>query len=131
MSMADAFAPIEAMYKAEVMADTWGHLAPKKNVLYRGRIVYAIGVFGSDRLNPATLYCELSSRKYGSLSSSPWFYDALQEFLAELSWKPGEEYPKRKGHGEEGCVYEWVGTFRNYQWQGTVRLLFDTNIVSK
>lgn len=53
-------------YKAEVMAHTWGHLAPKKNKAYRGHIVFAIGCFGSDHLNPTALACEFSD-----LDSSP------------------------------------------------------------
>lgn len=99
-----------------------GHLAPEKNKTYKGRVVYAVGCFGSDRLNPQVIVSE-----FGGLDSSPWFYSALHDFVDELSWKPGKRYPKEKGHGEEGCVYEWKGTFRNYVFKGEVRLVLDAN----
>lgn len=35
----ETFAPIEAVYAERVAQDTWGHLAPKKNVTYKGQIL--------------------------------------------------------------------------------------------
>jgi len=70
----EAFAPAEAVYKAQVMENTWGHLAPKKDVTYRGRIVYAVGCFGNDPLNPTPLVCE-----FKNLDSSPWFFNAMND----------------------------------------------------
>lgn len=122
MSMADAFAPIEAQYREDVARDTWGHLAPEKNKTYRGRVVYAIGCFGSDELNPTVIASD-----FDDLPSSPWFYEALHEYVDSISWEPGRAYPKRKGHGEQGCVYEWTGTLRNYKFRGSARLLLDAN----
>ncbi len=87
------------------MQDTWGHLAPMKNKKYKGFIVFAVGCFGSDPLNPTTLQCE-----FGSLDSSPWFHDELMEFLRDLKTK-------------EGGVYRWEGTFRNHEFVGKFRQL--------
>ncbi len=101
-SMADAFAPVEALYRARVIESTWGHLAPLKNKTYSGHMVFALGCFGSDALNPTVLECEIG------LDSSPWFYDAMIDFLSSLG-------------GDEGGVYRWDGTFRNYEFKGTVR----------
>lgn len=108
-TMQEVFAPIEAKYKARVMEATWGHLAPKKNKTYKGRIVYAIGIFGDDGLNPTALFCE-----FEGLDDSPWFYDALTNFMS-----------KQKGEG--GRVYEFVGWFRNYSFKGAIRLLLNAN----
>lgn len=105
-SMADAWAPVEEEQFRQVQRETWGHLAPKKNKKYAGRIVYAIGCFGSDNLNPTPLFCDLKG-----LDSSPWFYDALLEWLQEEKT-------------EEGCVYEFVGYFLNYEFVGSHRLIF-------
>lgn len=121
--MERAFAPAEAAFREVVMQETWGHLAPKKNKTYEGRIVYAMGCYDSGELNPTVLVAD-----FAGLSDSPWFYNALGDLLDELSWKPERAYPPRKGHGKVGCVYEWTGTFRNYKFEGTVRLLTDTNI---
>lgn len=101
--LADAFAPADAAYKHAVMKETWGHLAPKRNRAYKGFVVFALGCFECGDLNPTPLECE-----FGSLDSSPWFYDALIEFLQSLN-------------GETGGVYRWDGTFKNYEFIGTVR----------
>jgi len=107
--IADAFAPAQAKYKAQIMSQTWGHLAPKKNKTYKGRIVFAVGCFGDDPLNPTALFCE-----FDGLDSSPWFFDALADFIAEQE-------------SEAGCVYEFKGTFRNYVFKGRIITLLNAN----
>jgi hypothetical protein len=81
------------------------HLAPKKNRTYRGKVIWALGCFGSDNLNPMPLVCE-----FDGLCSSPWFYDALIDFLHEHST-------------EEGTLWRFDGIFRNYKMKGTIRQL--------
>ena len=103
--LADAFAPAEARYKAAVMVDTWGHLAPKKNTTYRGHFVFAVGCFGSDHLNPTAIECEFNDPEE-ELESSPWFYEALNDFMQEMDT-------------EAGGVYRWEGTFRNYTFRAS------------
>lgn len=103
--LADAFAPAEARHKARVMAATWGHLAPKRNRTYRGHVIWALGCFGNDHLNPTVLECELSG-----LESSPWFYEALHDFLRTQS-------------DQAGGLFRFDGTFRNYQFRGRVQKL--------
>lgn len=121
MAWIDAMGPALAEQKRRVMAETWGHLAPKKNKAYRGRFVYAVGVFGSDDLNPMPIFCEFSD-----LESSPWFYDALGDFIEILRGSELDEEGIK--HGKPGCVYEWTGTFRNYSWCGKIRQVFDANL---
>lgn len=104
-TMADVFAPVEAKYREQVMQETWGHLAPKKNKTYKCSITWALGCFGSECLNPTVLSCEA-----GELDGGPWFYDALIDFLHEYS-------------EEEGAVFRFDGTFRNYAFKGKVRRL--------
>lgn len=111
MPWTDAFIPIETHYKAEIDAATWGHLAPKKNISYKGVIRFAVGIYGSDDLNPTVIQAELKGKK-DELSSSPWFYNALNDMLSELACEDKVE---------AGKVYEWVGTFRNYEFIGTIR----------
>jgi hypothetical protein len=52
MAWIDAMQPAIDAQKERVMQATWGHLAPKKNQTYHGRIVYAVGCFSGDRVNP-------------------------------------------------------------------------------
>ena len=108
----DVFAPAEAKYAADVRRATWGHLAPKRGKTHRGYVVFAVGCFGNDDLNPTPLECE-----FKGLDSSPWFYDALTEFLGEFVGT-GDGRPC-----EAGGVYRWEGTFRNYEFVGKLEKL--------
>lgn len=114
--MEAAFAPIEAKYRSQVQAATWGHLAPKKNRTYKGRIVFAFGCLGDDHLNATVLFLEFkaSGKPHEELDSSPWLYEHMIDFLNE------------QPH-EGGCVYEFVGTFRNYEFKGQIRKVLDPN----
>ncbi len=118
---------IEADNRRIVMEDTWGHLAPTKNIKYRGRVVYAIGVFDSGELNPTVIVSDWDK----GLQSSPWFYQALHDFLGRVAWQDDSPSKQRRPAAQrfntEGCVYEWTGTFKNYVFEGQVRLLFDAN----
>lgn len=109
----DAFEPVIARYRAEQLKATWGHLAPKKNGKYEGSILFAIGCFGSDHLNPTVLSCEL-----GDLDSSPWFYDALMEFLSD-----GQHCDEESSAFKIGNVYRFDGYFKNYEFVGVIRQL--------
>jgi hypothetical protein len=115
-NLGEALEYAEAPYREAVKVETWGHLAPKKNRTYKGRVVFGIGVFGDDELNPCVLVSE-----FKGLDSSPWFYDCLTEFLSDLQCK------KPRTDRDNGKVFEWVGTFRNYEMNGKIRLLFDAN----
>ena len=57
-ALAEAFAPAEARHHENVRRETWGHLAPVRNRTYRGRVVYAVGCYGDDPLNPTILVSE-------------------------------------------------------------------------
>jgi hypothetical protein len=98
-TIAEAFAPAMARYKTKVMESTWGHLAPKKNRSYEGFIIYSIAADG--------LYC-LIDYDFKKLDDSPWFYDALQDFIGDNA----------KARGK---VYRFDGTFCNYVFEGTIR----------
>jgi hypothetical protein len=114
-AIADAFAPVEAAYRVAVMKDTWGHLAPKKNKTYRGRIVFAVGIYGSDELNPTVIHCH-----FDGLDDSPWFFDTLSDFLQEGQSDLGgseRRFP-------EGAVYQFDGTFRNYAFKGKFKRVY-------
>ncbi len=99
----EAFAPAEARYRAEVYKATWGHLAPKRHKTYRGHVVFAFGCFGNDHLNATVIECEMG------VDASPWFFDALTDFLATF------------GGDEAIGLHRWDGTFRNYEFKGAVR----------
>ena len=108
MSMPDVFAPAESRYRSELLADTWGHLAPRRNAKYKGHIRWALGLFGSERLNPTVLSYRLESKTAGELDASPWFYEAVIDFLQQQS-------------EEAGTIWVFTGYFKNYEFVGDIR----------
>lgn len=111
MAWIDAMLPAEQWHRENVMRETWGHLAPKRNKSYRGFITFAIGCYDSGELNPTVLACELDE-----LEDSPWLYDELNDWLQSTS----DQY-------QVGCVYRFVGKFRNYQFVGETVKVFDSS----
>jgi len=110
---ARAFAGPEALYKAQVMESTWGHLAPKQGVKYRGFVLFTIGCFGDLTI----IDYEFNSRRGVALDGSPWLYDDLHGFVGDFS--QGQEH-------REGKVYRFDGTYSQseetgeYRFNGTV-----------
>lgn len=98
-SWAETFAPIESHNRQVVLANTWGHLAPKKNTTYKGQILFCKSEYDSGSIT-------LIATKFNSLDSSPWFYDAVYDYLNSLETL------------EYGQVYKIDATFRNYRWWG-------------
>lgn len=103
MSLAEAFAPIQAVYKERVMRDTWGHLAPKIGTVYTGWILFGTNAFGS--MNPQLLDAEFKSGKT-VMDSSPWSYEDIENYL--------DKRVDRKNF-KPGCVYKFEGTYRIYK----------------
>ena len=93
MSMESAFAPYEAQHKAEVMAATFGHVAPQPGVKYEGEILFAYGEFG----DIVTI-----KSNFANLSDSPWFFDDLSDFICEKS-------------KTEGTIYRFSGTYTKFK----------------
>jgi len=99
-TIADAFIPVEREYKARVMEETWGHLAPKKNRIYKGTIIFAYGEYG----DMVPLHAE-----FAGLDDSPWFFDALSDFISDFCLQQ-----------EKWGVFRFTGTFRNYKFKGQI-----------
>jgi hypothetical protein len=79
----------EKKSKLKVQADTWGHLKPKKGKSYSGWVLFGCSTYG----DVTCLDFELSG-----LSSSPWFFEDLQEFMAQHA-------------NYRGKLYLFVGTY--------------------
>ncbi len=108
--LADAFAPAEAKYQEQVMRATWGHLAPEQGKAYKGFVIFAIGYY--DDLNPLPLDVQ-----FKGLDDSPWFYEALTDFIGKPQWNVTRKRFK------SGSVYRFDGTFANYTFKGRFRRL--------
>lgn len=110
--MRDVLADIVRTNFEYVRQDTWGHLAPVKDKSYSGRLVFAVGCFGNDPINPTPIVFE-----FDELGSSPWLFEAIQDMSYELIAKT---YP-------EGTVVEWAGTVCNYVFSGDLKVIFNAN----
>lgn len=87
---------VDTSYQKETAyAETWGHLAPKKNTTYKGWIIFSKSMFYSGN-NPIVDF------EFEGLESSPWLFQKLEEYIFNL------DLPK-------GVVYKMNITFRNYR----------------
>lgn len=98
-----AMAPVRLANKQAVYKATWGHLAPKRNRIYQGYIVFSISAFGDMVVIDAD---------FAGLPDSPWLYDAVNDFAFEDNALV------------HGAVYRFTGTFRNYRFTGTREALY-------
>jgi hypothetical protein len=120
MSIESAATVWELHQREQVLRETWGHLAPEKDRTYEGRFVYAVQCYNSE--SPVVLDFD-----FPGLRDSLWLYEYLEEFIyylttGDLGKWPHEDLPLKT---EAGCVYEFVGTFRNYKFSGMHNLLYD------
>jgi hypothetical protein len=83
MSLADAFAPAENHYRNQVMAATFGHLAPEPRKRYPGTILFTHTDYG--QLVPIRSH-------FQDLPDSPWFFEHLNDFVADKATKAGAVY---------------------------------------
>lgn len=100
-SMEDIWRPIEEANFKAVQRDTWGHLAPEENKTYKGYVLFTQTVFGEYVIIDAN---------FEGLPESPWLFDAMTDFI--------EEHAK-----EDGSIYRFDGTFRNYEFKGPIAKL--------
>ncbi len=81
--MEAVFAPVEARYRAQVEAQTWGHLAPTPRQKYPGTIVFAHGEYGD--IAPVKV-------DFPGLPDSPWFFGGMNEFIGSRATVEGNVY---------------------------------------
>ena len=79
--------------KNEVIEDTWGHLAPVKDQVYGGYILYTIGCYGD-------ITC--IQNHFRDLPDSPWFFDDLHSYMGTVEGLCGEE---------RGMIFLFLGSY--------------------
>jgi hypothetical protein len=77
---------------AKVMTETWGHLRAQDGRQYTGVIVFAHSAYGGESM-PISV-------EIPDLDDSPWFYQALCEFVED-----------HYGEDTAGKVFRWTGTY--------------------
>lgn len=73
----------ERRYKNAALVDTWGHLAPAPDKIFNGFLIWTYGEWG--HISPV-------KQCFIGLEDSPWFFDALNEFICKKSKKQGSIY---------------------------------------
>lgn len=104
-SWAETVSPALAHYKNAKLAETWGHLAPKKNVSYKGKILFCVSGYGDTGT-------ALIDSKFDNLEDSPWLYDAINDYINDCEGL------------EDGGIYRIDCTFRNYRFYGKPKKVY-------
>ena len=74
MSYTELFSEHEKRHRSAVMHNTWGHLAPRAKVRHKGYIIFSKTCYRQE---------VVIESEFSGLSDSPWYYDALHEFIGE------------------------------------------------
>jgi hypothetical protein len=83
MGFGEVFAEAEAQYKAKVMANTWGHLAPAAQTKYTGWILFTLGCHGDNTV----IDYEFNDAHHNELPGSPWFTDHMMDLIGDYCLK--------------------------------------------
>lgn len=94
--MIETLTQIQAINKAIVVNQTFGHLAPEKRVRYNGFIFFALSAYGD---------IVLLDSDFKNLSDSPHLYEDMQEFLCKYFDK----------HTNSTGVFRFDGVYMKYK----------------
>lgn len=98
-ALGDLYAPGGA-YKEAVMQNTWGHLAPQKNITYKGKLLISNSGYGNSGQ-------QIVEMEWNNLQDNPWIYDFVHNWL----------WDNRELMKDDG-IYLINTTFRNYRMWG-------------
>jgi hypothetical protein len=90
MSLQESFAPAEHAYRSQVLAATWGHLAPEPRKAYTGYIVFTWASYGGSLVT--------IDANFEGLPDSPWLYEDMDQYVEDHALI-------------EGTVYRFDGTY--------------------
>lgn len=111
MSMADAFAPYEAVHRARVLYATFGHLYPKPGFRYKGRFRFVVSGYGGD--------CCILASDWGDLPDSPDLYETMMDVFDDYRIKSRSKHAIMNAVRHD--VFEWAGELICYK-NGKTRL---------
>lgn len=93
---------------ASIFNNTWGHLAPEKNISYKGVVRFTMTDHSQYGCQPIILQYDFPNLQ------GPYIHDEL--FNTVCDWETG--------HLEKGAVYERILTFRNYRFYfGKIKII--------
>lgn len=95
-NLADAFADSEAAYRAQVEAQTFGHLAPKPRLPYHGHMLFAFGCFGDH---------QIIDYDFQNLPDSPWLCNDMNDFVSRFI----------ESKAKNGCLYKFEGHYIKFK----------------
>ncbi|SCW95741.1 hypothetical protein [Ancylobacter rudongensis] len=100
-------------YVEAVWQDTWGHLAPKPRAVYRGSVLFTLGIHG----DLVAIDWSFKLEDDTELVGSPWFHEDLHEQMAIWAEQKKWFY---------GGIWRFDGSFERLKngksrWRGKVR----------
>lgn len=103
-NIAEIMSDYDEVKRQELLADTWGHLAAKRNKRYKIKIIFSESCYGGQGTSL------IDTRLYNGLENSPWLYEAILHRINKLTKRtPG--------------IYCINGIVRNYRIIGRVHKL--------
>lgn len=96
MSLRDAFHGSDAVYRAQVMHQTWGHLEQRRGEVQKGWFVFSISDYGGFHV--------ILESDWGSLDDSPGLFEAMMDYVGH--------------HGRRGVVMRLEGHVRRFKSGG-------------
>jgi len=104
MAWTEAFELAENDARNRVLSETWGHLAPEEQKVYKGHILFVHAGYGGDIV--------ILESKFKNLEDSPWFFNAMLDYVSNYIMKH-----KRT----EGKIFRFDGTIQNYKFKGKIK----------
>lgn len=97
---------------AAIFNDTWGHLSPKKNTSYKGKVRFVF-------TDHSEYGCQAIILEYDFPNlNGPYIHDELFRDVTDNS---------EQWQGETGIIYEREITFRNYRfYYGKIKKVYDS-----
>lgn len=97
-------------YHAHIFNNAWGHLAPQKNISYKGVVRFTLTDHSHYGCQPIIIQYEFPNLE------GPYIHDKLFDEVCD--WQTD--------HLEKGTIYEIYLTFRNYRfYYGKIKSVFN------
>lgn len=112
MGIADVAAEHEALLRAQVLAETWGHLEPKPGTRHRGSMLLMASHFDNNQI--------AVQASFPTVQGGPGFYWSVREYAERLT-RSQERTVRRLYTQEDGTAGTYLATERRYYEDGVYR----------
>ena len=112
MGIADVASEHEALLRAQVLAETWGHLEPRPGTRHRGSMLLMASHFDNNQVAVQV--------DFPTVQGGPGFYWSVHEYAERLT-RPQVRTVQRPYTREDGTADTYLATERRYYEDGVYR----------